>query len=469
MQPENDGTESFWLFRAILLGACLTLTTAPVVQAATEWELSEAQARRVASLDADQQHFIRSGAFMDFMPEGQMALALSSRDDTALRQLLSDLLTVAGEMGYNPERDMGTIPLNTASKSFNIGITLPGVLRREERSPGPFSVHRYLFPGSGIPTFAGAPVAVWPEDLEAGQVDVAIVGIPNDMGSGRRNAEHGPRAMRALNTIGLPDTQTLLDPMQVLSVVDYGDFAIDNMSTERTVDHVTAMVTETANTGAIPMMVGGDTSMLVPGVKGVAGAHGSDRLGLVHFSAHPDVDRAAVHSISDQQALFILLRDGIVAGPDVIAVGLRGPALTLDSLRWLREQGVRYHTMAEINRQGAGPVLTRVRNELNGLPDKVFVSIDVSVLEPGDMVAAGRLLPNGLSAQDVTATIRHICAAREVVGFEITDLAPMLDVSRLSVLHANAALNACLGGIAARHSGYLPDQIHPLARDHGQN
>lgn len=66
-------------------------------------------------------------------------------------------------------------------------------------------------------------------------------------------------AMRSLNTIGAPDIQTLEDPMQVLSVVAYGDFAIDGLSTERTVVHITAMVAETAVTNAVPMMVGGDT------------------------------------------------------------------------------------------------------------------------------------------------------------------------------------------------------------------
>ena len=469
MQPKSRKERPLRPWKLEILGACFALALVSGVSLADEWQPTEVEAARIATLSDEQQRFINSGAFLDFMPAGQMQLALSSRDEAALQRLVTDLLGVAGEMGYDPARDMGSIPLNTASKRFNIGITLPKVLRRQERSPGPFSVHRYLFPASGIPTFGGAAVAIWPEDLEAGQVDVAIVGVPNDMGSGRRNAEYGPRAMRALNTIAVPDTQTLLDPMQVLSVVDYGDFAIDNMSTERTVGHVTAMVAETAGTGAIPMMVGGDTSMLVPGVRGVAEVHGKGSFGLVHFSAHPDAERTAVHSISDDQALFLLLRDGTVTGSDLIAVGLRGPALTVDTLQWLRDQGVRYHTMAEINREGVAPVLRRVRDEVRGLPDKVFVSIDVSVLEPGDMVAAGRLLPNGLSSQDVTETIRHVCAAREVVGFEITDLAPMLDVSRLSTVHANAALNACLGGIAARRAGFTPDQIHPLARDHGQN
>ena len=44
----------------------------------------------------------------------------------------------------------------------------------------------------------------------------------------------------------------------------------------------------------------------------------------------------------------------------------------------------------------------------------------------------------------------------------------MLDYSRLSVMHANAVLNACLGGIAVRKAGLDPDFVHPLALDHGQ-
>jgi agmatinase len=44
----------------------------------------------------------------------------------------------------------------------------------------------------------------------------------------------------------------------------------------------------------------------------------------------------------------------------------------------------------------------------------------------------------------------------------------MLDYSRLSVMHANAVVNACLAGIAVRKEGLDPDYVHPLALDHGQ-
>jgi len=362
------------------------------------------------------------------------------------------------------------MPLNTTSDRFNAAfVRTPESLRELEREPGPFSVHRYLFPASGVPTFAGAKVAIWPEDLVAGKVDVAIVGIPNDMGSGRRNAEHGPRAMRALNTMAVPDVQSLVDPMKVLSIVDYGDFAIDNMSVERTIDHVTEMVAETAATGAVPMLVGGDTSMLYPGVKGVAQSLEQGRFGLVHFSAHPDAVRTAVHTISDTQAIFRLLNEGIVRGEDLVQIGLRGSAVDVDTLTWLREQGVRYHTMAEIDRRGFPAVLGRVLDEVDRGPARIFVSIDVSVIEPSEMIAAGRLAANGLGVRQVASAIRHLCAAREIVGFEITDVAPMLDNTRASVMNANTMLNACLAGMAVRAAGHSPEFIHPLSIDHGKD
>jgi len=274
--------------------------------------------------------------------------------------------------------------------------------------------------------------------------------------------------MRALNTIATPDTQSLVDPMEVLSVVDYGNFSVDNMSSERSVDHLTAMVAETAGTGAVPMLVGGDTSMLYAAVRGIARTHGPGTFGLLHFSAHPDADPFGAHTISDDQALFRLLEEGVVEGGDTIQVGLRGPAVNRDTLLWLRDRKVRYHTMAEIGQKGFDKVLRKIRSEVARGPDSFFVSVDVSVIEPSEMVAAGRIASDGLRVQQMTRAIRGICAAKNIVGFEITDMAPVLDVSRLSVANANALLNACLVGLAVRKAGLKPDYIHPLVADHGQ-
>jgi len=443
--------------------ACLAHTAA-----AAEWSVPADLRGSVEGLTDLQRAFIESGDVLEIIPERQLKHELETRDPEDLARFVGDLMALADEMAYDPTRDMGAAPLNLKSKRFNAPMPTPAPLRSLDRKPGPFSVHRYLYPTSGVPTFAGAKVAIYAEDLIAGNVDVAIIGVPSNASSGRRDAGHGPDEMRALDTIGTPDIQSLVDPLDALSVVDYGNFYEDWQSTERTVEHVAGMVAETAATGAIPMLVGGDTSMLYPGVRGVAEAREGTRFGLLHFSAHPDAERYGDHTISDRQALFALLDQDIVAGRDVVEVGLRGPDVDADTLQWLRDRGVRYHTMAEMRQRGADRVLQRVLKEVRKGPDAFFVSIDVSVITPAEMIAAGRVTPEGLDIDAVAGAIRHVCASKDIVGFEITDMAPMLDLSRLSVLNANALLNACLVGIAVRRSGLDPDYVHPLALDHGQ-
>jgi len=455
--------------RCALATLVLALLLPPFESALAEWSVPDELQTQVNTLNDEQIEFITSGAVLKFIPERQLQHELATRDTDSLQALVNDLMSVADEMGYDPQRDMGATPLNLASKRFNRGkLPTPAPLREIQRDPGPFSVHRYLFPRSGIPTFAGASIAIWPEDLVAGAVDVAIIGVPSNASSGRRDAGNGPNAMRATNTIAMPDMQSLIKPHEVLSVVDYGDFSVDWLSTELTIGHVTDMVAETAATGAIPMLVGGDTSMLYPGVKGVARVRGNATFGLLQLNAHPDAERFGDHTVSDRQAIFLLLDEGIVNGGDTIQVGLRGPAVDVETLQWLRSKNVRYHTMAEIQQRGFDEVLKRVLREVENGPDAFFVSVDVSVMDPSEMVAAGRIVPNGLRVAEVTRAIRHVCATKDIVGFEITDLAPMLDFSRLSVINANAVLNACLVGIAVRKSGLDPDYVHPLALDHGQ-
>lgn len=442
----------------------------PAVQTVhAQWSVPKELHDSLEVLTNEQARFISSGDILDIIPEQQLLHELATRDADSLRALVNDLISVAQQMGYDPARDMGAAPLNLTDEHFNgRSPPTPEPLRDRKRSDGPFSVHRYLYPKSGVPTFGGAKVAIWPEDLVAGKVDVAIIGVPHNMSSGRRDAGASPAAMRGLNTISTTDIQSLLHPFDVLSVVDYGDLYTDWLSTERSVGHVADMVSETAATGAIPMLVGGDTSMLYPGVKGIAAAHGAGTFGLLHFSAHPDIENRSDHTISDRQALFRLLEQDIVIGSQTVQVGLRGPDVNIESLQRLREKKVRYHTMAEIQKRGYADVMQRVLREVDRGPDAFFVSIDVSVIDPAELIAAGRASANGLSVDEVTRTIRHVCAAKDIVGFEITDLAPMLDLSELSVTNANALLNACLVGIAVRKAGLDPDYVHPLALDHGQ-
>jgi len=69
-----------------------------------------------------------------------------------------------------------------------------------EREAGPVALGRYRGGGGGPPTFGGFPLALSKEDLVAGEVDVAILGAPLNMGSGWRDS--GERATVELRLRG---------------------------------------------------------------------------------------------------------------------------------------------------------------------------------------------------------------------------------------------------------------------------
>ena len=113
-----------------------------------------------------------------------------------------------------------------------------------KREPGPIELNRYkATPGAyaGIATFAGLPVAIYPEDLKAGGVDVAVIGAPLDLSVGRRGASWGPRYLRMADQYIphcevtrplLAENHTMIKPGEILTMVDYGDAGIDPFNTE---------------------------------------------------------------------------------------------------------------------------------------------------------------------------------------------------------------------------------------------
>ena len=92
------------------------------------------------------------------------------------------------------EGEKPVIPLDTKDPTYNAWQTLRDFSKDRKREPGPINIQKYEWGMSwfGIPTFFHLPVALTPEDLKAGKVEVAVIGGYTDMGGGMRGAAHGP-------------------------------------------------------------------------------------------------------------------------------------------------------------------------------------------------------------------------------------------------------------------------------------
>lgn len=423
-------------------------------------------------LSNEQIEFLRSDEPLRVIPsQARLLQDLDRRTPEQIQQYVSDMIEAVQAHAYRPGIDMGQIPLNPEASRFNsFKVVRPEILKERLRDPGPISVHRYLNQWGGIPTFAGAPVAITPEDLVVGNVEVAIAGIPQSMSSGSRDGRNAPNAIRAMHaTIDL-DVYAMVDPGAVLNIVDYGDIAVDRMSLKRGLDHVYEMVLGIAETGAVPFLIGGDHSLMYPNVKAVRHASAASALTVVHFGANYNAEPTRAHTISDRDAVYRLVNEGVIDGRNLIQIGLRGAQANRQSFEWLRDNGVRYHTMASVERNGWQNVMERVLRESKSTGNPVYISFDVSVLDPTELSAAGRASPGGLTVRELSPLLRRLCAETEIAGFELMDFAPMLDLSYVSAMNANYMLNACLSGIAMRKLGMTEDNyLDPTALDHGRN
>lgn len=438
--------------RASLLALALGMALSGAARAQTyAWPAEVAP--KVAALSPAAQVFLKDEARLASfnLTTEKLSLAFSTRTAAEVENYVASLMKVVADSAYNPGEDYGAVALNQGATAFNAGMTLkPALFAQFRRDAGPVSVDHYMYQQSGIPTFAHAPVAVRKEDLVAGKVEVAFVGAGIDFSSGWRDGKHGPATLRATDWLVGNDVHTGVNPAMVLRLADYGDLAIDPMSVERTSEHVRFMIGEMASVGTVPFIVGGDHSLMFADVSAMTDVYGKGGFSVVQFDAHYEGEKNSDHLISDQQTVHRLIAGGIISPTHLVQVGVRGLEMTTAELGGLRGQGVRIHTMADVEKEGWQAIAAKVLDQVKAGPPKVFVSFDMSVLDPAYAAGSGRPVPNGLTMREAVPLVRTICAESKVIGFELLDPAPILDVSYRTAQNANYIMHSCLAGIALR-------------------
>ena len=286
-------------------------------------------------------------------------------------------------------------------------------------------------PFVGIPTFLKLPLIETREQLGEERPDAVVVGAPFDTGTTNRpGARYGPRAIRAASNLGRTAHHLELgvQPTRVLRLFDYGDAAVVPGDIERSHAAIKAKVSDVVSTGALPLLLGGDHSVLFPSASAVAEAIGVGRVGIIHFDAHADAaaDEWGVlygHGTPVRR----LIESGAIPAKSFVQIGLRGYWPPPDVLDWMRAQGMRWHLMEEIESRGLEVVLGEAIEQALDGPDCLYVSVDVDVLDPAFAPGTGTPEPGGLTSRQLLTAVRRIALETPVVGLDVVEVAPAYD------------------------------------------
>ena len=306
----------------------------------------------------------------------------------------------------------------------------------------------------GPTTFMNLPWITDPQELRRRAVDVAIVGAPfDDAVSHRSGARFGPRAIReAQYTSGsIHSLQLGIEPFEVLTVVDAGDANIVPAWTERAHALIYRKVLEVAETGALPIVLGGDHSITWPSATAVAELYPPGSVGIVHFDAHADTASddwgvLAGHGTPMRR----LIESGAILGRNFVQVGLRGYWPPVATFEWMREQGMRYHFMTEIEERGSEAVVADAIAEALDGPEHIYLSVDIDVIDPGLAPGTGTPEPGGMLSREVLRAVRQVVGAVDLVGMDIVEVSPPYDQAETTAMAANRLALEAISTLAVR-------------------
>jgi len=276
-----------------------------------------------------------------------------------------------------------------------------------------------------MPTFLSAPfMAVDAEEPDFGNLQVAITGVPMDLGvTNRPGSRFGPRALRTIERIGPYNHVLDCAPVQELRVADIGDVPFrSRYRLELSHDDIEKRFNQIVDAGVIPLAVGGDHSITHPIMKAV---DKKQPVGMIHIDAHCDTgglfDQTKFHHGCPFRNAVL---DGVLDPARTIQIGIRGSSEYLWEFSY--ESGMTVIHAEEVTGLGIPAIIERAKAIVGDGP--TYLSFDIDSLDPSFAPGTGTPEIGGLTTREVLELIRGLKGIN-LVGGDVVEVAPQYDAT----------------------------------------
>ncbi len=306
-----------------------------------------------------------------------------------------------------------------------------------------YETGRLNLPFVGHCTFAKSPVCLDWNNIDA---DVAILGAPNDMGTQwRSGARFGPRSIREASTLfsfghsgayDHEDDTTYLTREQV-RMVDVGDADIIHTDMEGSNANIEFAVRKILESGAMPVVLGGDHSIHAPVIKAYAGR---GPVHIVHFDAHLDfVDER--HGVRYGHGSPLRRASEMEHIVGMTQMGIRNVSSSnRDDYDAARAAGSQILSVRDVRRLGTEGVL-----ECIPTGTAYYITIDIDGFDPSIAPGTGTPSHGGFTYYEVLEIIQALSKRSKgnVIGMDLVEVAPAYDpTGQTSILAAQLLMNS---------------------------
>ena len=295
------------------------------------------------------------------------------------------------------------------------------------------------------------------------QREVAIVGAPLDLGAGRRGVDMGPSAIRYaglrqhleeklgmrvqdLGNVYSPEAESTLagdeDARYLAQILDV-------------CDAVAKLVAEAARRDVLPLVLGGDHSVALGTLVGMAAVHGPG--GVVWVDAHGDLNTPESSPSGNVHGMVLAAALGLagdrfkreswtipaIESGRLALVGVR--SLDDGERELLQKLDAKVFTMSEVDRIGVEPCMREALAHAAGAKF-LHVSLDLDVVDPDQAPGVGTPVRGGLSYREAHLAMEVVAESGLADSFDVVEVNPILDrensTGKLAVELVASALGA---------------------------
>jgi len=312
---------------------------------------------------------------------------------------------------------------------------------------------RLNLPFVGHCTFGKRPPCL---DWDALDADVAVLGVPYDMGTQyRAGARFGPRAIREASTLfsfghgGAYDHEddAIYLPMDKVRIVDVGDADIVHTDTVASHRNAEMAIRKILERKALPVVLGGDHAINIPCIR----AFGDEApIHIVQLDAHLD---------------FVDVRHGVREGhgnpmrraseekhvTGITQLGIRNVSSTArEGYEDARSRGSVIRSVRQFRKLGTEGVLDLIPAGV-----RYYVTIDIDGFDPSIAPGTGTPSHGGLLYWEVMEFLQGLVKRGTIVGIDLVEVAPAYDPSGITAFLAAQVLLNFLGYIFLKRDARL--------------
>ncbi|MDO8549520.1 MAG: arginase [Ignavibacteria bacterium] len=295
---------------------------------------------------------------------------------------------------------------------------------------------------------------------------VNIIGFPMDLGADRRGVDMGPSALRIA---GLKEKLENLG----YKIVDSGDIFIQIMEKQKisnpnlkylneilkTSRRLAAKVERVLEIGHFPLCLGGDHSMAIGTIAGIASYCKKHRLklGVIWVDAHSDMNTDETSPSGNIHGMPLAASLGIgheklvnfygfapkLKPENCALIGIR----SVDELERvnIKKLNLPVYTMTDIDKLGIHRIIVKVLKQFREKVDHIHVSFDLDSVDPAIAPGVGTPIPGGLSYREAHLLMESIAECGCMSSLEITEVNPILDDKNKSALFATDLIASSMG------------------------